>query len=96
MRSFHKYLIVALFSSFSASALAHSPPSLVKQQQLSAHATRASGGYRDINSRFGNVPGRSPRVMREGDGYRGILGRFASATSSRRVGANASSPGSRQ
>ena len=52
---------------------------LAKMQQASEHATRAGGGYRDINWRFGSVPARSPQVMRSAGGYRDIYHRFPGA-----------------
>ena len=76
MRSFQKFVIVALGLSLSGLAFAHSPPALVKQQQASAHATQSGGGYRDVNWRFGSVPARTPSVMRAAGGYRDIHWRF--------------------
>jgi hypothetical protein len=78
-RSFGQILTVAFGVSLSSMAFARNPPVLVKQQQASQHATQSSGGYRDINSRFGSVPDRSPEVMREAGGYRDMNHRFAAA-----------------
>jgi hypothetical protein len=69
-------LIVALGLSLSGVAFARNPPVLVEQQQAAAHAVKTSGGYRDLNARFGSVPGRAPQVMREAGGYRDIHARF--------------------
>jgi hypothetical protein len=77
MRSFQKFLFVAFGLSVSGLAFAHSPPVLVKQQQAAAHATQAGGGYRDVNYRFGNVPARTPEVMRAAGGYRDVHSRFS-------------------
>ncbi|HXK16915.1 MAG TPA: hypothetical protein VNG33_03905 [Polyangiaceae bacterium] len=75
-RSIRQILIVAFGVTLSGIALARNPPALVQQQQAAAHATRASGGYRDINVRFGAVALRSPRVMRAAGGYRDMNYRF--------------------
>jgi hypothetical protein len=76
-RSIHQALVIAFGLSLSGLAFARNPPALVKQQQqAAAHATRASGGYRDINWRFGIVPARTPEVMRAAGGYRDIHVRF--------------------
>jgi hypothetical protein len=80
IRSIRQGLVIALGLSVSSIALARNPPVLVKQQQAAAHATRASGGYRDINVRFGEVASRSPRVMSAAGGYRDINLRFAGAS----------------
>jgi hypothetical protein len=75
-----RQILVGLFAvSFSSVAFARNPPSLVKRQQASAHATQSGGGYRDINWRFGAVPARSPEVMRADGGYRDINYRFGAA-----------------
>lgn len=51
-----RQILVGLFAlSFSGAAFARNPPSLVKLQQASAHATQSGGGYRDINWRFGST-----------------------------------------
>jgi hypothetical protein len=76
MRSFRQILVVALGVSFSGLAFARTPPSLAKLQQTSESSTRVSGGYRDINWRFGVVPARAPQVMRSAAGYRDIHHRF--------------------
>lgn len=76
MRSIHQAVVIAFGLSLSGLAFARNPPALVKQQQAAAHATRASGGYRDINWRFGIVPARTPEVMRAAGGYRDINYRF--------------------
>ena len=76
MRSVRQALVIAFGLSLSGFAFARNPPALVKQQQAAAHATRASGGYRDINWRFGIVPARTPEVMRAAGGYRDINYRF--------------------
>ncbi len=75
-RSFRQGLIVALGLSLSGVAFARTPPVLVKQQQAATHAVKASGGYRDLNARFGSVPARTPQVVREAGGYRDIHARF--------------------
>jgi len=75
-RSVHQALVIAFGLSLSGLALARNPPALVKQQQAAEHATRAGGGYRDINWRFGIVPARTPEVMRAAGGYRDINYRF--------------------
>jgi hypothetical protein len=80
MRSVHQALVVAFGLSLSGFAFARNPPALVKQQQAAAHATRASGGYRDINWRFGIVPARTPEVMRAAGGYRDMYYRFGGAS----------------
>jgi len=76
MRPVYQAFIVAFGLSLSGFAFARNPPALVKQQQAAAHATRASGGYRDLNWRFGIVPARTPEVMRAAGGYRDINYRF--------------------
>ena len=76
MRSIHQAIVIAFGLSVSGLAFARNPPALVKQQAAAAHATRASGGYRDINWRFGIVPARTPEVMRAAGGYRDINYRF--------------------
>lgn len=75
-RSFGQILTVAFGMSLSSAALARNPPALVKVQEAAAHATQTSGGYRDINARFGAVPARTPEVMRAAGGYRDIHSRF--------------------
>lgn len=85
MRSLHRFLVVAFGMSLSAAALAHSPPVLVKQQQVSAHATREGGGYRDIHARFGNTGVRTPDAAHAAAGYRDINWRFGGLMSSRRI-----------
>jgi hypothetical protein len=85
MRSLHQFLVVALGVSFSAAAFAHSPPALVKRQQAASHATRESGGYRDIHTRFGNTGVSTPEGTHMASGYRDINWRFGGAMSSRRV-----------
>jgi hypothetical protein len=82
IRSFRQILVVALGVSFSSVAFARTPPSLAKLQQASESAVRASGGYRDINWRFGSVPARSPQVMRSAGGYRDVYHRFPGAVPS--------------
>lgn len=79
-RSIHQVLAIAFALSFSGLALARNPPVLVKRQQAAAHATQGSGGYRDINWRFGNVAARTPEVMRADGGYRDIRYRFGIAS----------------
>ena len=76
MRPVYQALVIAFGLSLSGFAFARNPPALVKQQQAAAHATRASGGYRDINWRFGIMPARTPEVMRAAGGYRDINYRF--------------------
>jgi hypothetical protein len=76
--SFRQFVIVAFGVSISSLALARNPPALVKQQQAAANAEQASGGYRDINTRFGTVAARSPQVLRSAGGYRDIHYRFQS------------------
>jgi hypothetical protein len=78
--SFRQIVIVAFGVSISSLAFARNPPALVKQQQAAANATRSSGGYRDINWRFGAVPARSPEVVRAAGGYRDIHYRFQNGT----------------
>jgi hypothetical protein len=90
--SFRQALVVAFSLSVSSVAFARNPPSLVKQQQASAHATQSGGGYRDINWRFGVVPARSPEVMRAAGGYRDINYRFPSATLKPTETASAAAP----
>lgn len=75
-RSLRQGLIVALGLSLSGVAFARNPPVLVKEQQAASHAVKSSGGYRDLNARFGSVPARSPQVLREAGGYRDIHARF--------------------
>ena len=75
-RSFRQILIVAVGLSVSGAAFARNPPALVKQQ-AAANAARTSGGYRDLNARFGTVGARTPEVMRAAGGYRDIHYRFA-------------------
>jgi hypothetical protein len=77
-RSFGQILTVAFGVSISSLAFARNPPALVQQQEAAAHATQSSNGYRDITSRFGAVPARSPEVMRAAGGYRDIHYRFSS------------------
>ena len=76
VRSARQVLIVALGVFSSSIAFARNPPALVEQQQAAAHATQSSGGYRDINSRFGEVAARSPQLMTASGGYRDIHHRF--------------------
>jgi len=76
MRPVRQFLIVAFGLSLSGLAFARNPPALVKQQQAAEHATRVSGGYRDLNWRFGIVPARTPEVMRAAGGYRDMNYRF--------------------
>lgn len=79
VRSIRQFLIVAFGVSISSLAFARQPPALVKQQTAATDATQTSGGYRDINLRFGSVPARSPVVMRAAAaGYRDINYRFPS------------------
>jgi hypothetical protein len=78
-RSFGQILTVAFGVSLSSAAFARTPPALVEQQQAAAHATQSSGGYRDINARFGAVPLRAPEVMRSAGGYRDIHYRFGAS-----------------
>lgn len=75
-RSVRQALVIAFGLSLSSLAFARNPPSLVKLQQATSHATRDSAGYRDINWRFGAVGARTPQVMREAGGYRDIRYRF--------------------
>jgi len=76
MRSVSSFIILALTLCTSSLAFARNPPSLVALQRAASEATRTGGGYRDINWRFGVVPGRSPVVSREAGGYRDINWRF--------------------
>jgi len=78
-RSFGQILTVAFGVSLSSLAFARNPPALVKQQRAAANATQSSGGYRDLNARFGTVPARSPEVMRAAGGYRDMHSRFGVA-----------------
>jgi hypothetical protein len=80
VRSVRQVLIVALGVFSSSLAFARNPPALVKQQQAAAHATKSGGGYRDINSRFGEVPARSPQLMSASGGYRDMNHRFPAGT----------------
>jgi hypothetical protein len=75
-RSFRQGLIVALGLSLSGVAFARNPPALVKERAAATHAVKASGGYRDLNARFGSVPARTPQVVREAGGYRDLHTRF--------------------
>ena len=72
-------LIVALGVLSTSIAFARNPPALVKQQQAAVHAHQSSGGYRDLDARFGNVAARSPHVIRAAGGYRDMNQRFATA-----------------
>jgi hypothetical protein len=92
VRSVRQVLIVALGVFSSSIAFARNPPSLVKQQEAAAHATKGSGGYRDINWRFGAVPTRSPQVMTASGGYRDIHYRFPAAQASAHRTASTSTP----
>ncbi len=76
VRSVRQVLIVALGVFSSSIAFARNPPALVKQQQAAEHATQSSGGYRDIDARFGDAAARSPELMRMSGGYRDIHHRF--------------------
>lgn len=69
-------VVIVFGLSLSGFAFARNPPALLKQQQAAAHATRTSGGYRDINWRFGVVAARTPEVRRAAGGYRDINYRF--------------------
>ena len=64
VRSIGQFAIVALGVLSSSLAFARNPPSLVMRQEAAVNATQSSGGYRDINVRFGVVPARAPGVMR--------------------------------
>jgi hypothetical protein len=88
-RSLRQVLVVAFSLTLSGFAFARNPPALVKRQQAAAHATQSSGGYRDINWRFGSVPARSPRVLREAGGYRDINWRFGTAYQAVRMASQA-------
>jgi hypothetical protein len=79
VRSVRQVLIVALGLFSTSIAFARNPPALVKLQQASEHARQSGGGYRDINSRFGNVPARSPQLMSASGGYRDMNHRFPAA-----------------
>jgi len=76
IRSIRQILVVAFGVTLSGIALARNPPALVRQQEAAANATRTSGGYRDINVRFGAIALRSPQVMRAAGGYRDMNYRF--------------------
>ena len=80
IRSARQVLIVALGVLTSSVAFARNPPVLVKQQQAVTHGSQRDGGYRDINSRFGNVPARSPQLMSASGGYRDMNHRFPVAS----------------
>ena len=80
VRSARQVLIVALSVFSSSIALARNPPALVKLQHVSAPASQSAGGYRDIHSRFGNVPARSPQLMSASGGYRDMNHRFPAAS----------------
>ena len=75
-RPLRQVLVVAFGLSVSGLAFARNPPALVKEQQAaaqsSAAAAKTSGGYRDLNTRFGVVPARSPQLMSASGGYRDI------------------------
>jgi hypothetical protein len=75
-RTYRQLLIVAVSLSSTGLAAAHSPPSLVRRQAASEHATQRSAGYRDLHARFGDVTVRAPRVMKAAGGYRDIVHRF--------------------
>lgn len=90
-RSFGQILTVAFGISLSSAALARNPPALVKAQRAAARATETSGGYRDINARFGAVPARTPEVVRAAGGYRDIHSRFSGVTASEIASATTSS-----
>jgi hypothetical protein len=91
-RSFRQSLIVAFGVSISSLAFARNPPVLVKQQQTAAQGARASGGYRDIDARFGTVAARTPRVSRSAGGYRDIHYRFQSGAVEAQHTASTSAP----
>ena len=78
IRHLGQFAVITFAVSLSSLAFARNPPALVKQQQAAVHATQSSGGYRDINRRFGDVPGRTPTVTRATGGYRDIHYRFPS------------------
>jgi hypothetical protein len=87
-RSFGQILGVAFGMSLSSLAFARNPPALVAQQKAAENATETSGGYRDINSRFGAVPALAPEVMRAAGGYRDINSRFGADASGARTAAS--------
>lgn len=80
IRPIRQLSIVAFAVSLTGVAFARTPPSLQQRQQASAQATRSSGGYRDINRRFGAVAARPPVVVQTTGGYRDILYRFTRAS----------------
>ena len=86
-RPLRQVLVVAFGLSVSGLAFARNPPALVKQQQAASHASgdaaKASGGYRDLNTRFGIVPARTPRSMSASGGYRDMHVRLPTALSPR-------------
>ena len=82
-RPLRQFLVVAFGLSVSGLAFARTPPVLVKAQQAasqsSAAAAKGSGGYRDLNTRFGVIPARSPQSMTASGGYRDIHVRLPAA-----------------
>ena len=90
--SFGQILTVAFGVSLSSAAFARTPPALVEQQRAAANATQSSGGYRDITARFGDVPERSPEVVRSAGGYRDIHYRFAAAPSAPQSASTTTAP----
>lgn len=90
IRSIRQVLVVAFGVSLSSLALARTPPALVAQQRAAAHAIESSGGYRDMNLRFGSVAERAPATRLASGGYRDIHYRFqaVSEASSARTSAS--------
>ncbi|RYZ07766.1 MAG: hypothetical protein EOO73_10565 [Myxococcales bacterium] len=83
VRSIRQILVVAFGVSISSLALARTPPSLVMQQQAAARATESSGGYRDMNLRFGSVAERAPAARLASGGYRDMHHRFQTPSEAR-------------
>lgn len=84
-RSIRQVLVVSFGLSLSSLALARAPQPLVAQQQASANATRESGGYRDMNARFGDVASRAPMATEASGGYRDMHVRLAATSPSHRA-----------
>lgn len=88
IRAIPQVLVVAFGISVSSGALARNPPALVAEQQAAAHATQTSGGYRDMNRRFGSVAERTPSVMTASGGYRDIHSRFQNVAPAHETASN--------
>jgi hypothetical protein len=77
-RSVRQIIALAFTLSLSGIASARQPASLVKLQQAAAASpsAKSSGGYRDLEWRFGPVASRNPMVVAAAGGYRDINTRF--------------------